>query len=134
MVLVELADLKILLQELLDKGFIRLSNSTLEALVLFVKKKDRTFRLCIAYRQLNRATVKNKYPLPWIDDLFDQLRRVVVFLKIDLRSGCYQLRIKDLDVSKTVFRTCYGYFEFLVMLFRLTNTPAIFMDLMNRVF
>jgi len=133
-VLVELADLKILLQELLDKGFIRLSNSTLEALVLFVKKKDRTFRLCIAYRQLNRATVKNKYPLPWIDDLFDQLRRVVVFLKIDLRSGCYQLRIKDLDVSKTVFRTCYGYFEFLVMLFRLTNTPAIFMDLMNRVF
>jgi len=133
-VLVELADLKILLQELLDKGFIRLSNSTLEALVLFVKKKDRTFRLCIAYSQLNRATVKNKYPLPWIDDLFDQLRRVVVFLKIDLRSGCYQLRIKDLDVSKTVFRTCYGYFEFLVMLFRLTNTPAIFMDLMNRVF
>lgn len=134
MVLVELADLKILLQELLDKGFIRLSNSTLEALVLFVKKKDRTFRLCIAYRQLNRATVKNKYPLPWIDDLFDQLRRVVVFLKIDLRSGCYQLRIKDLDVSKTMFRTYYGYFKFLVMPFRLTNTPAIFMDLMNRVF
>jgi hypothetical protein len=131
---VELAELKFQLQELLDKGFIHPSNSPWGALVLFVKKKDGTLRLCIDYRQLNKVTIKNKYPLPRIDDLFDQLKGAKVFSKIDLRSGYYQLRIKDLDVSKTAFRTRYGHFEFLVMPFGLTNAHAVFMDLMNRVF
>jgi len=98
---VELAELKFQLQELLDKGFIHPNNSPWGAPVLFVKKKDGTLRLCIDYRQLNKVTIKNKYLLPRIDDLFDQLKGARVFLKIDLRSGYYQLRIKDLDVSKT---------------------------------
>ena len=131
---VELAELKVQLQELLDKGFIRPSNSHWGALVLFVKKKDGTFRLCIDYRQLNKVTVKNKYPLPQIDDLFDQFKGAQVFSKIDLRSGYHQLRIKERDVPKTAFRTRYGHYEFLVMPFGLTNAPAMFMDLMKRVF
>ena len=102
--------------------------------MIFVKKKDGTLRLCVDYRQLNKVTVKNKYLIPRIDDLFDQLKCVSVFSKIDLRSGYHQLRIKDTDVYKTVFRTRYGLYEFLVMPFRLTNAPAAFMDLMNRVF
>ena len=101
--------------------------------MLFVKKKDGTLRLCVDYRQLNKMTVKNKYPLPRIDDLFDQFKGASVFSKIDLRSGYHQLRIKDMDVHKTTFKTRYGHYEFLVMLFRLTNAPAAFMDLMNRV-
>ncbi len=89
--------------------------------MLFVKKKDGTLRLCNNYRQLNKVTVKNKYPLPKIDDLFDQLKGASVFSKIDLRSGYHQLRVKDVDVPKTAFRTQYGYYEFLVMSFSLTN-------------
>jgi hypothetical protein len=134
MALTELAELKIQLQKLLEKGFIRPSSSPWEALVLFVKKKDETLRLCIDYRQLNKMTVKNKYLLPRIDDLFDQLKGARVFSKIDLRSGYYQLRIKELDVPKTSFRTRYGHYEFLIMPFGLTNTPAMFMGLMNWVF
>jgi len=102
--------------------------------VLFVKKKDGTLRLCIYYRQLNIVTIKNKYSLPRIDDLFDQLKGARVFSKIDLSSGYYQLRIKELDIAKTTFKTQYGHYEFLVMPFGLTNTPVIFIDLMNRVF
>ena len=130
----ELKELKLQLQELLDKGFIQPSVSPWGAPMLFVKKKDGTLRLCVDYRQLNKLTVKNKYPLPRIDDLFDQLKGASIFSKIDLRSGYHQLKIKDADVHKTAFRTRYGHYEFLVMPFGLTNAPAAFMDLMNRVF
>ncbi|KAL4023074.1 hypothetical protein IC575_016822 [Cucumis melo] len=130
----ELKELKVQLQELLDKGFIRPSVSPWGAPVLFVKKKDGLMRLCIDYRELNKVTVKNRYPLPRIDDLFDQLQGATVFSKIDLRSGYHQLRIKDGDVPKTTFRSRYGHYEFIVMSFGLTNAPAVFMDLMNRVF
>ncbi|KAB2595534.1 S ribonuclease [Pyrus ussuriensis x Pyrus communis] len=130
----ELRELKVQLQELVDKGFIEPNTSPWGAPVLFVRKKDGTLRLCIDYRQLNRVTIKNSYPLPRIDDLFDQLRGACVFSKIDLRSGYYQLKISRDDVPKTAFRTRYGHYEFLVMPFGLTNAPAAFMDLMNRVF
>src|SRR5262249_14519100 len=130
----ELAKLKKQLQDLLDKGLIRPSVSPWGAPVLFVKKKDGSFRMCIDYRKLNQVTVKNKYPLPRIDDLFDQLQSAKVFLKIDFRSGYHQLPIKEEDIPKTAFRTRYGHYEFLVMSFGLTNAPAVFMDLMNRVF
>jgi len=128
----ELAELKVHIQELLDKGFIRPSNSPWG--VLFVKKKDGTFCLCIDYRQLNKVTMKNRYPLPRIDDLFDQLKGARVFSKIDLRSRYHQLRIKEQDIQKTTFRTRYGHYEFLVMPFGLTNASTMFIDLMNRVF
>ncbi|WP_375607632.1 reverse transcriptase family protein, partial [Bartonella sp. AC142YNZD] len=117
----ELKELKIQLQDLSDKGFIRPSTSPWGAPVLFVQKKDGTLRLCIDYRKLNRVTIKNKYPLPRIDDLFDQLKGSHYFSKIDLRSGYYQLRIRAEDVPKTAFRTWYGRYEFLVMPFGLTN-------------
>ena len=102
--------------------------------VLFVKKKDGSLRMCIDYKMLNSVTVKNKYLLPRIDDLFDQLQSAKVFSKIDLRSCYYQLRIREQDVHKIAFRTRYGHFEFLVMPFGLTNAPAAFMDMMQRVF
>ena len=130
----ELKELQMQLEELLKKGYIRPNVSPWGDHVLFVKKKDGTLRLCIDYRQLNKATVKNKYPLPRIDDLFDQLRGSKVFSKIDLRSGYHQIRIKNEDISKTTFRTRYGHYEFTVVTFGLTNAPTIFMCLMNGVF
>ncbi|KAJ0883873.1 putative nucleotidyltransferase, Ribonuclease H [Helianthus annuus] len=129
----ELKELSTQLQELLDKGFIRPSSSPWGAPVLFVKKKDGTFRMCIDYRELNKVTIKNRYPLPRIDDLFDQLQGSSYYSKIDLRSGYHQLRVRNEDISKTAFRTRYGHYEFLVMPFGMTNAPAVFMDLMNRV-
>ncbi|GJR12539.1 putative reverse transcriptase domain-containing protein [Tanacetum coccineum] len=129
----EMQELSTQLQELSDRGFIRPSSSPWGAPVLFVKKKDGSFRMCIDYRELNKLTVKNRYPLLRIDDLFDQLQGSRVYSKIDLRSGYHQLRVREEDISKTAFRTRYGHYEFQVMPFGLTNAPAVFMDLMNRV-
>nr|GEU48134.1 putative reverse transcriptase domain-containing protein [Tanacetum cinerariifolium] len=121
------------LQELADRGFIRPSTSPWGALVLFVKKKDGSFRMCIDYRELNKLTIKNRYPSPRIDDLFDQLQGSSVYSKIDLRSGYHQLRVRDEDILKTAFRTRHRHYEFQVMPFGLTNAPAVFINLMNRV-
>ena len=132
--LTELRELKEQLQELTGSGFIRSSMSPWGAPMLFVKKKDGSLRMCIDYRLRNSVTVKNKYPLPRIDDLFDQLRGACIFSKIDLRSGYHQLRIREKDVVNTPFRSRYEHYEFLVMPFGLTNAPAAFIDLMNRVF
>nr|GEV16562.1 putative reverse transcriptase domain-containing protein [Tanacetum cinerariifolium] len=129
----ELEELSGQLKELQDKDFIRLSSSPWGAPVLFVKKKDGSFRMCIDYRELNKLTVKNRYSLPRFDDLFDQLQGSQFFSKIDLRFGYHQLRVHEDDIPKTVFRTPYGHFEFTIMPFGLTNAPAVFMDLMNRV-
>ena len=130
----ELEELRKQLEELIEKGFVRPSISTWGAPVLFVKKKDDSMRLCVDYIELNKVTIKNKYPLPRIEDLFDQLHGAAVFLKIDLRTGYHQLRIKKEDVQKTTFRTRYGHYEFTVMPFGLTNVSATFMDRMNRLF
>jgi hypothetical protein len=130
----ELAELKVQLNELLDKGYIRPSSSPWGCPALFVKKKDQTLRLCVDYRPLNVVTVKNKYTLPRIDILFDQLAGARVFSKVDLRSGYHQIKIRPEDVPKTSFSTRYGLYEYLVMSFGLTNAPAHFMYLMNFVF
>nr|GEX23305.1 putative reverse transcriptase domain-containing protein [Tanacetum cinerariifolium] len=129
----ELKELSEELKELSEKGFIHLSSSPWGAPVLFVKKKDGSFRMCIDYRELNKLTVKNRYPCMRIDDLFDQLQGSSVYSKIDLQSGYHQLRIREEDIPITSFRTRYGHFEFQVMPFGLTNAPAVFMDLMDRV-
>ncbi|GKD67128.1 putative reverse transcriptase domain-containing protein [Tanacetum coccineum] len=121
------------LKELSDKGFIRPSSSPWGASVLFVKKKDGSFRMCIDYRELNKLTVKNCYPLIRIDYLFDQLQGSSIYSKVDLRSGYHQLRVREEDIPKTAFRTRYGHYEFQVMPFGSTNASAVFMDIMNRV-
>jgi hypothetical protein len=130
----ELAELKKQLQELLDKGFIHPSTSPWGCPALFVKKKDESLRLCVDYRPLNAVTIKNKYPLPRIDVLFDQLVGAKVFSKIDLRSGYHQNKIRASDIPKMAFSTRYGLYEYLVMSFALTNAQAYFMYLMNLVF
>jgi hypothetical protein len=130
----ELVELKKQIDELSEKGYIRPSTSPWVALVLFVEKKDGTRRMCIDYRALNEVTIKNKYPLPRIEDLFDQPRGASVFSKIDLRSGYHQIRIRPSDIPKTTFITKYGLYEFTVMSFGPTNAPAFFMNLMNNVF
>ena len=131
---VELQELRVQLQELLDKGFIRPSTSPWGASVLVAKKRGKTLRLCIGYRQLNRVIIQNRYLLPRIDDLFDQLRGVRVYFKIELRTGYRQLRVRETDTPKTALGTPYGHFEFTVMPFGLTNALAAFMDLMHRMF
>jgi hypothetical protein len=131
----ELKELKKQLTELHEAGYIRPSSSPWGALVLFVQKKDGSQRMCVDdYRLLNDVTIKNKYPLPHIEDLFDQMRGVRVFSKIDLKSGYHQMKIRPSDIPKTDFSTRYGLYEFTVMLFGLTNAPAYFMNLMNKVF
>ena len=130
----ELAELKKQIEDLLEKRFIRPSASPWGAPVLLVKKKDGSSRLCVDYRQLNKLTIKNKYPLPIIDDLLDQLRGAGVFSKIDLQSGYHQILVKPEDVQKTTFRSRYGHYEYVVMPFGVTNAPTIFMDCMNRIF
>ncbi|GJV56522.1 reverse transcriptase domain-containing protein [Tanacetum coccineum] len=129
----ELEELSRKLKEIQDKGFIRPSSSPWGAPVLFIKKKDGSFRMCIDYRELNKLTINNRYPLPRIDDLFNQLQGLQFFSKIYLRSGYHQLRVQEDDIPKTTYRTRYGHFKFTVMPFGLTNAPAIFIDLMNRV-
>jgi hypothetical protein len=121
-------------KELLEKGFIRPSSSLWGCPALFVKKKDQTLRMCVDYRPLNEVTIKNKYPLPRIDILFDQLAGAKMFSKIDLRSGYHQIKIRPEDIPKTTFTTRYGLYEYLVMSFGLTNASAHFMYLMNSVF
>ena len=129
----EYDELKKQLDELLEKRFIRRSVSPWGALVLFVNKKDGTLRLCVDYRELNAVTIKNKYPLPRIDDLLDQLKGAKYFSKIDLRSGYHQMKIREEDVPKTAFVTRYGHHEFTVVSSGLTNAPAYFMNMMNLI-
>ena len=130
----ELVELKRQLDDLIEKKFIRPSVSPWGSPILFAKKSDGTLRLCIDYRALNQVTIKNKYPLPRINDLFEQLRGAQVFSKIDLRTGYYQLKIRESDIPKTAFTTRYGLYECTVMSFGLTNAPAYFMGMMNKVF
>jgi hypothetical protein len=129
----EIVELKLKLKEMMDKGYIHPNVSPWGELVLFVKKKADTLQLCIDYRQLNKTTIKNKYPLPRINDLFDQLGGASILSKIDLRFGYHQVRIKDEDIQKIAFGTRYGHYEFVVVPFGLTNSPTTFMCLMNNV-
>ena len=130
----KLRELKEQLKILLDKGFIHPSSSPWGCSALFVKKKDDSLRMCVDYRPLNEVTIKNKYPLPRIDILFDQLSGARYFSKIDLRLGYHQIKIRKEDIPKTAFSTRYGLYEFTVMSFGLTNAPAYFMYLMNSIF
>jgi hypothetical protein len=130
----ELAELKEHIKGLLEKGFLYPSSSPCGAPVIFVPKKDGTQRLCVDYRALNEVTVKNKYPLPRIDDLFNQLCGACVFSKIDLRSRYHQLMVQECDISKTAFVSSYGLYEFMVISFGLTNALAYFIYMMNKVF
>ena len=126
--------MKMQLKELLDLGLIHPSVSPWGAPVIFIRKKDGLWRLCIDYHQLNKATINNQYPLPRIDDLFDQMKGAMVFSRSDLRSGYHQLWIKEDDIPKIAFKMRFGHYEFTILPFGLTNAPGVFMSLMNRVF
>jgi hypothetical protein len=130
----KLKDLQMQLEEIMKKGYILPSVSPWGAPVLFVKKKDGTLRLCIDFRQLNEVTIKNKYPFPMIDDLFDQLKDARIFSNIDLRYGYHHVRIRDEDINKNSFRARYSHYKFTVVPFGLSNAPVVFMFLMNGVF
>ena len=130
----DLEEIKKQIKELLEKGYIPRSSSPWGAPVLLVEKKDKSLRMVVDYRALNEVTIKNKYPLPMINDLFDQLQGARVFSKIDLRSGYHKLKIREKDIPKTAFTTRYGLYEYTVMSFGLTNAPAYFMSMMNKVF
>jgi hypothetical protein len=130
----ELKELKKQLTELQEAGYIHSDSSPCGASVLFVQKKDGSQGMCVDYRSLNDVTVKKKYPLTRIEDLFDQMRGSRVFSKMDLRSGYHQMKIRPSDISKMDFSTRYGLYEFTVMSFGLTNAPGYFMDLKNKVF
>ena len=130
----DLEEIKKQIEELLEKGYIRRSSSPWGAPVLLVEKKDGSLRMVIDYRALNEVSIKNKYPLPMINDLFDQLQGAKVFSKTDLRSEYHQLKIREQDIPKIAFTTRYGLYEFTVMSFGLTNAPAYFMNMMNKVF
>ncbi len=130
----DLEEIKKQIKELLDKGYIRPSSSPWGSPVLLVEKKDGSLRMVVDYRGLNEVTIKNKYPLPMINDLFDRLQGAKVFSKIDLRSGYHQLKIREQDIPKTAFTTRYGLYEYTVMSFGLTNAPAYFMNMINKVF
>jgi hypothetical protein len=130
----QLQELKAQIKDLIGKGFIRASSSPWGAPVIFVGKKDGTQMICVDYMSLNDVTIKNKYPLPHIEDLFDQMIGAKVFSKIDLRCDYYQMKIRPLDIPKTAFTTRYGLYEYTVMSFGLTNAPTYFMYLMNKIF
>ena len=130
----ELVELKKQLGYMLSKGLIRPSASPWGSPIIFVDIMDGTTRLCVDYRKLNAVTIKNKYPLPKIEDLFDQMNGARVFSKIDLRTGYHQLKVREEDIPKTAFTTRYRLFEYTVMSFGLTNAPAYFMNLMNKIF
>ena len=130
----DLEEIKTQINELLEKGYIRPSSSPWGAPVLLVENKDGSLRMVVDYHALNEVTIKNKYPLPMINDLFEQLQAAKVFSKIDLRSGYHQLKIREQDIPKTTFTRRYGLYEYTVMSFGLTNTPAYFMNMMNKAF